>query len=58
MDGGYQHAEDFGLQNPAESDSVVPQKKEIEDQGCAQFNGFIIAEPDSPLGKRQKSPYS
>ena len=56
MDGGYQHAEDFGFQDTTESDSVVPQKKTIEDQRPAEFNELIIAKPDRPLGKRPEGP--
>ena len=56
MDGGYQHAEDFVLHDAAESDSVVPQEKKAADQGPAQFNGLVIAEPDRPLGKRPENP--
>jgi hypothetical protein len=56
MDGGYQHAEDFSFHNAAESDSVVPQKKTLEDQRPARADGIIIAEPDCALGEGQKSP--
>jgi hypothetical protein len=58
MDGGFKHAEDFGFKDAAESDSVVSQKKKIEDQRPAHADGLIIAEPDRPLGKRPEDPDS